>query len=37
MSQTGADAMAARGVGYEEILAWYYTGAELKVPAGVAV
>ena len=37
MSQTGADAMAARGAGYEEILAWYYTGAELKVPAGVAV
>lgn len=37
MSQTGADAMAARGAGYDEILAWYYTGAELKVPAGVAV
>ena len=33
----GADAMAVRGAGYDEILAWYYTGAELKVPAGVAV
>ena len=37
MSQSGADAMAVRGAGYDEILAWYYTGAELKVPAGVAV
>jgi len=37
MSQTGADAMAARGAGYDEILAWYYTGAELKAPEGVAV
>ena len=37
MSQTGADAMAARGAGYEESLAWYYTGAELKAPEGVAV
>ena len=37
MSQTGADAMAAQGARYEEILAWYYTGAELKSPTGVAV
>ena len=37
MSQTGADAMAAQGARYEEILAWYYTGAELKRPTGVAV
>ena len=37
MSQTGADAMAAQGARYEEILAWYYTGAELKRATGVAV
>ena len=29
--------MAAQGARYEEILAWYYTGAELKSPTGVAV
>lgn len=32
MSQYGADAMAAQGAGYEEILKWYYTGVELAVP-----
>lgn len=30
MSQYGADAMAAQGKSYEEILLHYYTGAELK-------
>ena len=29
MSQYGAKAMAERGQSYREILAWYYTGAEL--------
>lgn len=29
MSQYGAQAMAEAGSSYEEILAWYYTGAEL--------
>lgn len=37
MSQTGADAMAARGARYDEILAWYYTGAELKRPTEVSI
>lgn len=37
MSQTGADAMAARGARYDEILAWYYTGAELERPTEVSV
>lgn len=30
MSQTGADAMAMRGSGYQEILAHYYVGTELQ-------
>lgn len=30
MSQLGADAMAASGSSYQEILSYYYTGAELK-------
>jgi len=29
MSQAGADAMASQGFTFEEILAWYYPGAEL--------
>ena len=29
MSQYGADAMAAKGAGFEEILSYYYTGTEL--------
>ena len=29
MSQYGAKAMAEEGSSYEEILTWYYTGAEL--------
>ena len=29
MSQYGAQAMAERGAGFEEILSHYYTGAEL--------
>ena len=29
MSQYGAKAMAEEGSNYEEILTWYYTGAEL--------
>lgn len=32
MSQTGADAMAARGAQYQDILSWYYTGCELAAP-----
>ena len=30
MSQAGADYMARRGFSFDEILAWYYPGAELS-------
>lgn len=30
MSQNGADALAASGTGYQDILAYYYIGTELK-------
>ena len=29
MSQYGANVMAGNGMNYREILAWYYTGAEV--------
>ena len=34
MSQYGANVMAADGMGYREILEWYYTGAEVGPIAG---
>ncbi len=33
MSQTGAACLAAQGLSYAEILAWYYPGTVLSVPA----
>ena len=34
MSQYGANVLAARGMGYREILEWYYTGAQVGRLAG---
>lgn len=32
MSQYGANVLAAGGMGYKEILEWYYTGTQVEVP-----